>query len=101
MACINNRDEIALFLIREEQERVTKERQEGQDGQPGRRQQQDTPSYNMRSRDGRSPVFCTSSSKIVEEMVKSFPDLELEDGEGRQLLERGENGLGKIIPFIF
>ena len=105
-ACRHNRDEIALFLIREEQERVTKERQEEQDGQPGKKkkkrkgkgQQQDTPSFNMRSIGGRSPVFMTESSKIVEEMVKSFPDLELEDGRGNQLLERGENGLGKLSP---
>ena len=103
MACYLNRDEIALFLIREEQERVTKERQEVQDGQPGRRgeegqQQDETPSYNMRDIFGRSPVFKTESSKIVEEMLK-LPDLELEDGKGRQLLERGEDGLGKSSVF--
>ena len=55
----------------------------------------------MRDRFGRSPLFLTKSSRIVEEMVKSFPDLELEDGEGRQLLERGENGLGKQSPSSF
>ena len=100
-ACDWNRDEIALFLIRKESERVAKERQEGQGGQPGRSgggQQQDTPSYNIRSRDGDTAVFWTESPKIVEEMVKSFPDLELEDEDGRQLLEKGENGLGILSP---
>ena len=99
MACSWERDEIAFFLIKEEQKRITKERQEGRDGQPGRRQQQGTPSYNMRTTGGYSPVFLTSSSKIVEEMVKSFPDLELENGyDGKQLLERGEHGPGKLSP---
>ena len=96
MACQFNKDDIALFLIREEQERVTKERQEGQDGKTGRRgevQQQDTPSYNMEDKWGFSPVFLTVSSKIVEEMLK-LDDLELKDGKGNQLLERGEHGLG-------
>ena len=103
MACSWERDEIAFFLIKEEQKKITKERQEGQDGQPGKRgggqqQHQGTPSYNMRSSGGYSPVFYAKSSKIVEEMVKSFPDLELEDGDGRQLLERGEHGLGRLFP---
>ena len=52
----------------------------------------------MRDKYGDTPVFCTSSSKIVEEMVKSFPDLELEIGEGRQLLEKGEHWLGTLSP---
>ena len=43
-------------------------------------------------------MFETTSSVIVEEMVKSFPDLELEDGEGRQLLEKGEDWLGTLSP---
>ena len=88
-ACVYNRDEIALFLIREEQERVTRERQEGQDGQPRRRgegqQQHDTSSYNMRNEYVLSPVFYTSSSAIVEEMLK-FDDLQVTTENGKQLL---------------
>ena len=100
-ACITNREEIALFLINEEKERVSaaegqrqlRQRQHAQPGRAGRRGgwREGTPSYNMKSSSGRSPVFWTSSEKIVEEMVK-LPDLELANGKGRQLLERGEEG---------
>ena len=96
MACYRNKDEIALFLINEEKRRVSgaegqQQRQHGQPGGTGRGLQQGTPSYNMRDKWGDSPVFKTKSEKIVEEMVK-LPDLELADGNGRQLLERGEDG---------
>ena len=100
-ACSNNREEIALFLINEEKERVSaaegqqqlQQRQHAQPGRAGRRGgwREATPSYNMKSSTGWSPVFLTSSEKIVEEMVK-LPDLELADGKGRQLLQHGEEG---------
>ena len=71
-----------------------------QHAQPGRnrkrsgggKQQHQTPSYNMRDWGGATPVFLTRSENIVEEMLK-LHDLELAAGNGRQLLERGENGL--------
>ena len=44
----------------------------------------------MQDLDGWSPVFRTTSEKIVEEMLK-LHDLELVNGNGRQLLERGED----------
>ena len=94
MACSWERDEIAFFLIKEEQEMVIKQRHRAQFGWPGRGtlDGQQQPSYNMRDRAGESPVFWTSSSAIMEEMLK-LPDLDLEDGKGRQLLERCENAL--------
>ena len=100
-ACSNNREEIALFLINEEKERVSaaegqqqlQQQQHAQPGRAGRRGgwREGTPSYNMRDYRELSPVFLTTSEKIVEEMVK-LPDLELADGNGRQLLETGEEG---------
>ena len=65
---------------------MAKERQKGWIGRRrGEGQQQDTPSYNMRDEDGYSPVFRTSSSQIVEEMLK-LDDLQVTDEYGQPLL---------------
>ena len=83
-ACRYNVDNVAIFLIKAEQQWVRKE----QDVQPGRvhRQgQQGTPSYNMRDRNGLSPVFWTTSVRIVEGMLE-FNDLQLTKRDGEPLL---------------
>ena len=72
-ACRYNIDNVAIFLIKAEQQWVRKAEGQEQDVQPGRvhRQgQQDTPSYNMRDKNGLSPVFWTASEKIVEAMLE-------------------------------
>ena len=57
-----------------------------QTGRKKRREwQQDVPSYNIRDVDGYSPVFRTSSSKIVEVMLK-FGDLQVTRWDGIPLL---------------
>ena len=75
-ACKDNRDDIAIFLIKEERERVST---------TGEGQRQDNPSYNMRDYNGCSPVFKTSSERIVEEMIK-MDDLQVTDKDGMPLL---------------
>ena len=92
VACKKNKEEIALFLINTERDRVRQGRegrcwQGGAGGGRGR-----VPSYNMENSRGWRPVFTTSSVRIVEEFL-SLDDLDVADRDGRPLLwhcaERG------------
>ena len=75
MACYRKRDEIAVFLINAERNRVREE--EG-----GR---QGAASYNMESSLGHRPWFWTSSARIMEEMI-TLDDLEVTAESGCPLL---------------
>ena len=69
-ACsVEDRGEIAVFLIEEEKRRNLAEQDEGIRGLT-------TPSYNMVDEDGLSPAFHTFSSRIIE-MLLEFDDLEV------------------------
>ena len=96
MSCIYNKTKISLLLINEEKKMVSDEWQ--QRVQPGRirgseESQHQIPSYNMYDYSGQSPVFLTDSKNIAQEMVK-LKNLELANGNGRQLLEEGEDWFG-------
>ena len=103
MACVENKEEIALFLIQLERERVRQEREEGRGRQGGAGGGREAlPSYNMtEKRYGNRPVFMSSSpdfwrkkptnnslsssARIVEELL-TLDDLEVTDGDGTPLL---------------
>ena len=86
MACDRNREEIALFLISKERERVRQEREEGRGSQGGAAGGRGSlPSYNMLDSHGWRPVFYTSSARIVEEFL-TLHDLEVTAGDGEPLL---------------
>ena len=72
-ACKDNRDDIAIFLISEERDRVCNT------------DDPIYPTYNMRDYNGCTPVFKTSSERIVEELLK-LDDLQLTDKDGMPLL---------------
>ena len=90
MACNDDKDEIALFLVKEEKKRVNAEGRQPQPGSTGRSGldlggSKWTPSYNMQDIYGCSPVFLTSSCRIVEEMVR-LDDLQVTTRDGSPLL---------------
>ena len=67
IACeIRDREEIIEFLIDQEREKISK----GVGGDPAYR------SYNMKNRGGKSAVFCTRSTRVVE-MFLDLNDLEV------------------------
>ena len=81
MAIYARKEELALFLINKERERVGRDRQGGRRvGARGK-----IPSYNMEDWNGRRPAFNTSSTRIVEEFL-TLDDLEVTDGDGKPLL---------------
>ena len=78
VACNEDKEEIALFLIHTERDRVKDEK--GRQGAGGSH-----PSYNMGDISGGSPVFMTSSARIREELL-TLDDVELTNGSGKTLL---------------
>ena len=85
---MGDKDKIALFLIKEEREWVSRTTEVKEDVEPGKERrggQQDTPSYNTWDRWGRSPIFFTRSRKIVEEML-TLDDLVVTTRGGKPLL---------------
>ena len=78
VACDEDKEEIALFLINTERDRV---RDEG--GMHGAGESH--PSYNMGDISGGCPVFRTSSARIREELL-TLDDLKLTNGSGKMLL---------------
>ena len=78
-----NREEIAVFLINTERDRVRHER-EGRCRQGGGARGK-LPSYNMKNSFGRRPMFFTSSVRIMEEFI-TLHDLEVTVGNGMPLL---------------
>ena len=90
-ACsVEDREEIALFLIEEEKKRNKDEQDKGtRRGSSAA----ETPSYNMQDEDGLTPAFHTFSSRIME-MLFDFDDLQvIKERDGQPLLwvcaERG------------
>ena len=85
VACWKKRDEIALFLIHTERDRV---REEGGRwwycGGAGRHRQR---SYNMEDSYGKRPAFWTKSTRVIEELL-TLDDFEVTDGDGGPLLWR-------------
>ena len=79
MACDEDKEEIALFLINTERDKF---KDEG-GGRQGAGVSQ--PSYNMRDISGGSPAFMTSSARIREELL-TLDDLELTNWSGKTLL---------------
>ena len=78
-ACGKNIQDMVEFLIEEEKKRIQTDRDQGKEG--------GTPSYNMMDIRGWQPVFWTTSSRIVE-MLLRFGDLEVTSGDGEPLLWR-------------
>ena len=86
---MEDREDIAVFLIEEEKKRNKAEKEGGARVSLAA----ETPSYNMPDEDGLSPAFHTFSSRIME-MLLDFEDLEVvKERDGQPLLwvcaERG------------
>ena len=87
VACLKGEEEIAIALIEAERRRTDEEGGDRQNkgGKRRERREGEVPSYNVKNKNGFSPLFCTDSARVVE-LLLQFDDLEATRLDGRPLL---------------